>query len=318
MIDFIMRLSYFNILIMKINCPNKRFLCDLLICNRLQLRYKFQGGFTMTNSVYVITGGSGGMGKATAELVGKDGIVLLADVSEERLLATKDELAEKGIVNVHVQTVDITSKENVTALAEKAAELGQLRGLVHTAGLSPTMADSKRITEVNLVGTGIVLEAFLPLATTGTSVVCISSMSGYMAPSEGPFIETLKNPLAENTVEAMEVFAQGDSGAAYSLSKLGVQLIVKDQAWDWGQKGARINSLSPGTIDTPMGRQEASKQPEMKTMLDLTPLLREGDSSEIASAVGFLLSDAASYVTGIDLLVDGGTIANLKKMQNAQ
>ena len=169
----------------------------------------------MTKDVYVITGGSGGMGKATAEIVGKKGIVLLADLSEERLAQTAEELAAKGIQEVYYQTVDITSKENVAALAKKAAELGTLKGLVHTAGLSPTMADSKRITEVNLVGTGITLDSFLPYATTGTAVVCISSMSGYMAPRQDPYIEVLKKPLAENAIEAMEQFAQGNPGAAY-------------------------------------------------------------------------------------------------------
>lgn len=269
----------------------------------------------MTKHVYVITGGSGGMGKATAELVGKKGTVLLADVSEERLVQTKEELVAKGITDVHIQTVDITSKENVAALAEKASQLGTLKGLVHTAGLSPTMADSKRITEVNLVGTGIVLDAFLPLATMGTSVVCISSMSGHMAPRIGPYTEILKKPLADNVIEAMEQFSQGDSGAAYSLSKLGVLLIVEDQAWAWGEKGARITSISPGTINTPMGRQEASQQEQMKMMLEITPLRREGEASEIATAVEFLLSDDASYISGIDLRVDGGTIANLNKVQ---
>lgn len=269
----------------------------------------------MTKNVYVITGGSGGMGKATAELVGNKGTLLLADVSEERLILTKEELAAKGITDVHYQTVDITSKENVALLAKKASQLGTLKGLVHTAGLSPTMADSKRITEVNLVGTGIILDAFLPLATLGTSVVCISSMSGHMAPRQGPYTEILKNPLVDNVIETMEQFSQGDSGASYSLSKLGVLLIVEDQAWAWGEKGARITSISPGTINTPMGRQEASQQEQMKMMLEITPLRREGEASEIATAVEFLLSDAASYITGIDLRVDGGTIANLNRVQ---
>ncbi|MBQ0140046.1 MAG: SDR family oxidoreductase [Kurthia sp.] len=269
----------------------------------------------MSKFVYVITGGSGGMGKATAELVGKYGTVLLADVSEERLIQTKEELEAKGLSDIHYQTVDITSKENLASLAAKTAELGTLKGLVHTAGLSPTMADSKRITEVNLVGTGLVLDAFLPLATEKTAVVCVSSMSGYMAPRQGPYIDVLKNPLADNTIDAMENFAQGNPGAAYSLSKLGVQLIVEDQAWTWGQKGARLNSLSPGTINTPMGRQEAAQQAEMQKMLDITPLQREGEASEIATAIEFLLSDAASYITGIDLRVDGGTIANIGQMK---
>jgi NAD(P)-dependent dehydrogenase (short-subunit alcohol dehydrogenase family) len=225
----------------------------------------------MPKHVYVITGGSGGMGKATAELVGKKGTVLLADISEERLAQTMEELAEQGIADVHYQTVDITSKEDVADLATKAGKLGMLKGLVHTAGLSPTMSHSQRITEVNLVGTGIILDAFLPLATQGTAVVVISSMSGYMAPRQGPYTEISKQPLAENVIELMEQFTQGNSGAAYSLSKLGVQLLVEDQVWTWGEKGARITSLSPSTINTPMGRQEASQQEQMKQLLDATP-----------------------------------------------
>lgn len=268
-------------------------------------------------NVHVITGGSGGMGKAIASLVGKNGTVLLADVNEERLAQTKEELTTKGITDVHYQTVDITDSANVKALAEKAASLGTLKSIIHTAGLSPTMADSKRITEVNLVGTGIVLDEFIKLAVPGTVAVCISSMSGHFTPKEGPYTDILKNPLTENVVEKMEQFAQGNSGAAYGLSKLGVILIVEEQAWAWGQKGARIVSVSPGTINTPMGRQEASQQAEMKVLLDHTPLQREGEPSEIATAVEFLISDAASYITGTDLRVDGGTTANIAKFRAA-
>ena len=269
----------------------------------------------MANNVYVITGGSGGMGKATAELVGKYGTVLLADISEERLLATKDELAAQGITDVHYQTVDITSKDNVDALATKAAELGTLRGVVHTAGISPTMGTADKILDVNLTGTLHVLNAFYPFATKGTSVVLISSMSGYMVPTQGPHMEAINNPFGEHTVDTLKQMAQGNPGAGYTFSKLAVQVIAEHAAWDWGQKGARINSLSPGTINTAMGRQEAQQSEQMAQLLAITPLQREGEASEIASAVEFLLSDAASYITGIDLRVDGGTVPNLRKVQ---
>lgn len=272
----------------------------------------------MINNVYVITGGSGGMGKATAELVGKYGTVLLADISIERLEQTKNELASKGITDVHYQAVDITSKENLAALVQKVQELGTLKGLVHTAGLSPTMADARRILDVNLVGTINVLEAFYPLATEGTSAVIISSMSGYMVPRQGPHMEAINNPFAENALEAFEQLAQGNPGAAYSMSKLAVQIIAEQQAFEWGQKGARINSLSPGTINTPMGRQEAAQQKQMAQLLEITPLKREGEPSEIATAIEFLLSDAASYITGIDLRVDGGTVPTMAKFQAGQ
>ncbi|WP_054711486.1 SDR family oxidoreductase [Bacillus sp. JCM 19041] len=267
--------------------------------------------------VYVITGGTGGMGKAIAQLVGPKGTVLLADVNEERLQITKDELIEKGINDVHVQTVDITDTENVKALAKKTKSLGTLKAIVNTAGLSPTMGSSKKMTEVNLVGTAIILDEFLKIAGPDTVAVCISSMSGHMVPRQGAYVDVLKKPLDPNVVEAMEQFAQGNSGAAYSMSKLGVLMLVEDQAWEWGQRGARIVSVSPGSINTPMGRQEASQQAQMKMLLEQTPLQREGESMEIAAVVAFLLSDDASYVTGTDIRVDGGTVANVAKMQAA-
>ncbi|MEK4201351.1 SDR family oxidoreductase [Cytobacillus sp. FSL K6-0265] len=265
----------------------------------------------MTN-VHVITGGTGGMGKAIAEALNKEDIFLLADVNEERLQQTQRELNDKGMAHVHYQTVDITDQENVQALVQKADSLGELKSIINTAGLSPTMADAERILDVNLKGTGIILDAFYEIAQRGTVAVCISSMSGHMVPKEGPYTEILKTPLAKDLHEKMEPFNQANAGTAYSLSKLGVLLIVEDQAWKWGQKGARIVSVSPGTINTPMGRQEASQSEQMKVLLEKTPLQREGEPTEIASAVAFLVSDAASYITGTDLRVDGGTVANLK------
>lgn len=255
------------------------------------------------------------MGKEIAALIGKEDTVLLADMNEELLAKAKDELVSKGVTNVHFQTVDITDAAEVKELVRTTSTLGTLKSLVHTAGLSPTMSDSKRITEVNLVGTGLLLDGFIELAQLGTVVVCISSMSGHFVPKDGPHADVLIHPLDPNVVESLEAMAQGDSGAAYSLSKLGVQLIAEDQAWIWGQKGARIVSLSPGTINTPMGRQEASEQAQMQVMLDHTPLQREGEPSEIATVVEFLISDAASYITGTDIRVDGGTTANMRKIQ---
>lgn len=265
------------------------------------------------NEVYVITGGTGGMGKEIAKRVGRNGSVLLVDISEERLQSTALELAAEGITSVEYQAVDITIQEQVKDLAKKANSLGQLKAIIHTAGLSPTMADSRRITSVNLVGTGYILEAFLPLAQPGTVAVCIASMAGHMTPA-GPYDGLLIKPLLPTIVEEMELFTQGSPGAAYGLSKRGVMQIVEDQAWAWGQKGARIVSVSPGTFNTPMGRQEASQQEEMKALLANTPLGREGEPSEIASVVNFLCSEESSYITGTDIRVDGGTVANMRKL----
>jgi NAD(P)-dependent dehydrogenase (short-subunit alcohol dehydrogenase family) len=266
------------------------------------------------SKVYVITGGSGGMGKAIARHLGKLGTVLLADVNEERLKQAATELAEDGITNVEYRTVDITNDSQVNELAAAATNLGELGAIVHTAGLSPTMADGRKIMEVNSVGTGLILKAFLPLAQAGTVAVCIASMAAHMFPRNEAYNHILANPLGPDFLERTAAFTHNTSQAAYGFSKLGVLLMVEDQAWEWGQKGARIVSVSPGTINTPMARQEASQSEQMKTLLDNTPLGREGEASEIASTVAFLCSDASSYITGTDIRVDGGTIANMQRL----
>ncbi|WP_158630035.1 SDR family oxidoreductase [Cohnella sp. AR92] len=263
------------------------------------------------SKVYVITGGSGGMGKQIARRLGKRGTLLLADVSEERLSQAATELAAEGITDLKFRTVDITNVQQVEELASEAAKLGELGAVVHTAGLSPTMSTGRRIMEVNMVGTGLILNAFLPLAVPGSVAVCISSMSAFFAPRHESFVELLKNPLAPDFLDRIEAFTQGKPEASYPISKIGVQVLVEEQAWAWGQKGARIVSVSPGTIDTPMGRQEAEQSAAMKLLLDNTPLGREGEAGEIAGAVAFLVSEDASYITGTDIRVDGGTVARV-------
>ncbi|MBP2000908.1 NAD(P)-dependent dehydrogenase (short-subunit alcohol dehydrogenase family) [Paenibacillus shirakamiensis] len=265
------------------------------------------------NKVYVITGGTGGMGKAIARRFGHQGHLLLVDVNEERLNQTISELAIEGITSVTTRKVDITDEQQVNELATITGELGELGAIIHTAGLSPTMGDPRRILEVNSIGTALILKAFLPLATQETVAVCIASNGGHMIPRNEAYNSILTHPLEPEFLHQMGQIAH-NSESAYAFSKLGVLLMVENQAWDWGQKGARIVSLSPGTINTPMGRQEASKQEAMKVLLANTPLGREGEADEIASAVQFLCSSSASYITGTDLLVDGGTTAGMRRL----
>ena len=271
----------------------------------------------MTN-VYVITGGTGGMGKATAIRLAKKGALLLADMNEERLAQTAAELKEEhGATIVEYMVADISKRESVKELADKAASMGELAGLVHTAGLSPTMADWKKIMEVNALGTAYILDEFINIAGPKTAAVMISSMSAHMVPATPEIREAVKNPLVDGFMNTMEAMTKGTPQASYPFSKLSVIEMVKDLAWAWGEKGARVNSLSPGTIDTQMGRQEKEQSHQMAALLANTPLRREGDADEIAKVVEFLLSDAASYVTGTDILVDGGTIANMARMRQA-
>lgn len=267
------------------------------------------------SGVYVITGGGGGMGTACARRLGKRGTLLLADIDAARVNATAETLRQEGM-RIETMVVDVSKEEDMLSLAKTAASLGRLAGLVHTAGLSPTMAGWERILEVNLVGTARVLGAFLPLAEPGTAVVCIASMGGYMMAITPEASAALDEPLAPDLIKKMAAFmpqeASKASGAAYCLSKNGVTRLCWHQVPDWADRGARINSISPGQIETPMQKQEFAHQPEMAGMLDLAINKRLGKPEEIASAVAFLLSQEASYITGAELLVDGGVVALFK------
>ena len=264
----------------------------------------------MMKNVYVITGGSEEVAIALAKQIGTRGTLLLVDSCEKCLELARQQLLQAGMTDVHCETVDLTSTQAVGKLAEKVSGLGALRGLVHMAGMS-NANDSKRLMADNVIGMNHVLEAFLPLANEATSAVMMSSITAYMVPKNGQYMEVLKQQLSANLAETLDQFTQGDAGAANSMAKLAVQLIVEDQAWVWGQKGARLNSVSPGMMSLPGDTED------IQTMLDHTPLRRTVEPEEIASAIEFLLSDSASYITGIDLRIDGGTIANYPRMKAA-
>jgi NAD(P)-dependent dehydrogenase (short-subunit alcohol dehydrogenase family) len=217
-----------------------------------------------------------------------------------------------------VLRTDITSKDDLATLAAKVAELGRLEAVLNVAGVSPTMADWRRVFEVDLVGTALVLEAMLPLAGPGTVAVCWSSSSAHMGPMAHPSPEltaAMADPLSPDLYDRVRAVL-GDvldgemgSGIGYGTAKRGVIQLVGRQAAAWGAKGARICSISPGMIDTPMGRQEFEKQPAMAFMLQSTPLARFGASSEIAELAAFMISPDAGFLSGVDILLDGGCTA---------
>jgi NAD(P)-dependent dehydrogenase (short-subunit alcohol dehydrogenase family) len=257
------------------------------------------------DSIAVITGGSSGMGLACAFRFGRRHRLLLADVNGEKLEQAAAELRAAGC-SVTAVAADITNADSIENMVTTAKSLGQMKVLLHAAGLSPTMASGKRIMEVNLVGTALVERAFRPLATAGTVAVLIASTAGHQfAHRNDP---ALRRPLSERFWT--EIAADCETPEiAYSLSKRGVILFCEAVAAAWGAKGARIVTISPGLIETPMGKQEFAKQPLMRGMLDNTPLQRWGQAGDIALAAEFLASDAASFITGTDLRIDGGITA---------
>jgi len=248
-------------------------------------------------AVTVITGASSGMGRSCVELLRG---------SADHLVAV--DLKAPDIEGTRGLACDVSDPEAIASLVEEVQGLGGLRGLVHAAGISPTMADPRRVMEVDLVGTALLLQAFEPMVEVGSAAVCFSSSAAYQVALAGidPELQDfVSDPLAPGFLdEAAARF--DDSGMAYSWAKRGVIAVCGKAAVSWGARGGRVNSLAPGLIDTPMGRQEFEQQPVMALMLEKTPLGRLGQSEEVAAVVAFLLSSQASFISGIDVLVDGG------------
>ena len=252
-------------------------------------------------TVAVVTGASRGMGRSCVEVL--QGVA-------ERLVAV--DLQAPEIDGTLGLACDVSDPDSVAELAARVRGLGPFRALAHAAGISPTMGDARRVLEVDLVGTELLLDVFEDLVVPGSAAVCFSSMAAYqIAPFADPAHDALlDDPLAADFLDRITA-AITDPGHAYALAKRGVIRACGRAAVRWAARGGRVNSLAPGLIDTPMGRQELEGQPAMREMFERVPMGRLGDPGEVAAVVGFLLSDAASFVSGIDVLVDGALVQGL-------
>jgi NAD(P)-dependent dehydrogenase (short-subunit alcohol dehydrogenase family) len=267
------------------------------------------------NKVAVITGGAGGMGLATARIMGKDHAVLIADVDQARLDAAAAELGKLGIESRAV-VCDITDRKSVDALAAMAQELGKVVSVVHTAGVSPSMGAADMIIRINALGTINIAEAFHEIASEGFALVNVASMAAYMMPGflipKGRFKYALsdKQKFYEAMVAACKVVPGSmRPGQAYSISKNFVIWYSKAQAGKFGKKGARVVSVSPGSFDTAMGKLE--EKSGAGSLAERSALGRFGRVEEIAEVLAFCASDKPGYLTGTDILVDGGTVASV-------
>jgi NAD(P)-dependent dehydrogenase (short-subunit alcohol dehydrogenase family) len=260
--------------------------------------------------------GVGGMGEAIARRLGAGKTVLLADYSEETLASVTESMSAAGH-HVESRRVDVSSAESVRGLAEHAASLGSVTQLAHTAGLSPSQASSEAILAVDLLGVALVLQEFGKIVAPGGAGVVIASMSGNLVP---PLPAEQEHALAHTpTRELLQLdFVSpqrlSHPGFAYAIAKHANHIRVRAASVQWGRRGARINSISPGIISTPMGQQELASPvgDGMRAMIAASATGRIGTADDIASAAAFLLGPEATFITGTDLLVDGGVVAAAK------
>ncbi len=265
--------------------------------------------------VSVITGGAGGMGRATAALLGRDHAVVLVDVRADRLAETRARLDGQGISAIAVSG-DVTDPQTVARALDQAADLGTLRSVIHTAGVSPSMGDADFIIRTNALGTVTVGEEFFRVAPSGAALVNVASMAAYLLPET--MLPTAAYPLALEDADAFvaQMLSACDigpdevrPGLGYGISKSFVRWYSTAQAERFNQRGLRVLSVSPGSTDTEMGRLE--EQAGAGAMVVDAAVPRWGTAEEMAELLAFCASSRAGYLTGTDILCDGGVVASV-------
>ncbi|BCX67898.1 SDR family oxidoreductase [Pseudomonas izuensis] len=261
----------------------------------------------------VIVTGLGAMGLACARRLGNGRQLLLVDHDQTRLDQARRLLQEDGFA-VDCLCLDLGEPQSIQRLLTNIEQKqAPLRYLLHTAAVSPTMASSSRIYQVNLEGTARLLEAMLPCMVPGAVGIVIASMGAQFVqvPTEVE-LQLAVESVDGLTTTAMAWDQSGDANRAYLVAKRGNQIRVEAQSLRWAKRGVRLVSISPGVISTAQGRQEIREQPEVARLVQQNPLHRIGTPDDIANAVEWLTGPAASYITGVDLRIDGGTIAALR------
>ncbi|CAB3733835.1 Diacetyl reductase [(S)-acetoin forming] [Paraburkholderia phenoliruptrix] len=268
------------------------------------------------NREVIVVIGAGGIGLAIARRQGFGKTVLLADFNEDTLKTAAESMRNSSYA-VETHTVDVSSRESVHALATAAAALGKVVQVINTAGLSPNMAPVERVLEVDLYGAAVVFDEFEKVIASGGAGLIISSMAGHMMPALPPAQD---HALAYTpTDELLDLpFLQADAVpntlVAYMIAKRANHLRVQASAMTWGTRGARVNSLSPGIIVTPLALHELNSKigDIYRTMVAASPADRMASPDEVAIAASFLLGPDAGFITGSDLLIDGGVIAAMR------
>lgn len=266
------------------------------------------------NKDVVVLLGAGSMGTAIVKRIGAGKTIFIGDISEKNLEERAKELRTGGYI-VETQKVDALDRNSVEEFAKKASELGKVKYFIDTAGASPSQASPEHIINLDLIATAEAIDIFANYIAEGGAGLIISSQTGYMM----NFTPEVEKELALTPTDKLKdiEFLKNDaivnSGTAYITAKRANHLRVRTAAaTTWGDKRARINTISPGIIVTPLAYDEFNSAGNTyQDMIASSPARRVGTSEEIARAAEFLLSDESSFITGTDLLVDGGVIASI-------
>ena len=266
----------------------------------------------MSNVIVVI--GAGSIGQAIARRISAGKHVLLADLRQENADAAAIVLKDAGFT-VSTATVDVSKRANVHALVQKAVALGDVTGVIHAAGVSPTQASPATILSVDLYGTALVLEEFGNIIAEGGAGVVIASQSGHRLGALSAEQDKVLATTPADELLALPMLQPDhvkDSLHAYQLSKRGNSLRVMAEAVKWGKRGARVNTISPGIIITPLANDELSgpRGDGYRRMIDLCPVGRAGTPDEVGAVGALLMGPEGAFITGSDFLMDGGVTAS--------
>lgn len=265
----------------------------------------------MTEVVVVI--GAGSIGQAIARRVSAGKHVLLADLRSDNADAAAEVLRDAGF-EVSTAAVDVSQRDSVQALVQVAISLGSVTGLIHAAGVSPSQASPETILAVDLYGTALVLEAFGEVIAPGGAGVVIASQSGHRLPALTPEQDEALATTPTDDLLALPML-QPDQVAdplhAYQVSKRGNSLRVRAEAVRWGKRGARVNTISPGIIITPLARDELDgpRGDGYRRMIEVSPAGRAGTPDEVGHVGALLMGPDGAFITGSDVLMDGGVTA---------
>jgi NAD(P)-dependent dehydrogenase (short-subunit alcohol dehydrogenase family) len=265
-------------------------------------------------TIQIVTGGTSGMGLETARALGVYGPVLIGGRNPERLKDALENLKGSG-VEAYGHVCDISNIESVQEFAKAALEIGPIGNVVNAAGVDFDRSNNEQLVNINMVGTVNVTEVFFPLMTEGT-LVNYSSITGYFYKPEQDDLEVWDDATAPDFAEKyLKVIATrpnpmpdrlSDNYVCYTATKKFVMYYTQANTARFGAKGLRILSVAPGSFDTPM---IATQKEHFASIAAGTALKRLGDPAEIANLIQAVLDPKLAYLTGVDILIDGGKLA---------